>query len=124
MKLFIKLAITALLANAAFRIGTEYLIHYRFRDSVREAATYRAGSDDQLRQRVLETAMLYGIPLEEDGFTIQRDAARALIRGAYTKPIEVVPGLPYRWHFNWEIEAPVNDTPRIALPGSMRPKDP
>ena len=59
MKLLIRLAITALLANAAFRFGNEYLIHYRFTDSVREVATYRAGSDAELRQRVLETAMSY-----------------------------------------------------------------
>jgi len=123
MKLLIRLAITALLANAAFRFGNEYLIHYRFTDSVREVATYRAGTDAELRQRVLETAMSYGIPLEEDGFTIQVESGRALIRGAYTKPIEVVPGFPFHWRFNWEVDAPVN-APRIALPGSVRPKDP
>jgi hypothetical protein len=123
MKLLIRLAITVLLANAAFRIGNEYLIHYRFRDSVREVATYRAGSDAELRQRVLDTAMSYSIPLEEDGFTIQLESGRALIRGAYTKRIEVVPGLPFPWRFNWEVEAPVNDAPRIALPGS-RPNGP
>jgi len=67
MKLLIKLAITALLANAAFRLGTEYLTHYKFRDSVREAAMFRAGSDDELRQRVMETADSYGIPLKDDG---------------------------------------------------------
>ena len=117
MKLLIKLAITALLANAAFRLGTEYLVHYKFRDSVREAAMYRAGSDDELRQRVMETADAYSIPLKEDGFTIRRDSGQAFILGSYTKPIELVPGFPYSWRFNWEIEAIVNDVP--SLPGSV-----
>jgi hypothetical protein len=117
MKLLIKLAITALIANAAFRLGTEYLTHYKFRDSVREAAMYRAASDDELRQRVVETAASYSIPLKDDGFTIRRDSGQALIQGSYTKPIELVPGFPYSWRFDWEIEAIVSDVPR--LPGSM-----
>jgi hypothetical protein len=120
MKLLIKLAITALLANAAFRLGTEYLTHYKFRDSVREAAMFRAGSDDELRQRVLETAASYSIPLKEDALTIRRDSGQATIRGSYTKPIELVPGFPYSWRFDWEIEAIVNDVP--LLPGAPLPK--
>jgi hypothetical protein len=123
MKLLIKLALTALLANAAFRLGTEYLTHYKFRDSVREAATYRAGGDDELRQRIVETAALYSIPLKEDGFTIRRDSGQALIQGSYTKPIELVPGFPYSWRFDWEIEAIVHDVPRLpgSRPESVRP---
>jgi hypothetical protein len=124
MKLLIKLAITAFLANAAFRLGTEYLTHYKFRDSVREAAMFRAGSDDELRQRVMETADSYSIPLKEDGFTIRRDSGQAFIRGTYTKPIEFVPGLPYPWRFTWEIEAIVNDVPLLPgapVPRSVRP---
>jgi hypothetical protein len=124
MKLLIKLAITAFLANAAFRLGTEYLTHYKFRDSVREAAMFRAGSDDELRQRVMETADSYGIPLKDDGFTIRRDSRQAFIQGTYTKPIEFVPGFPYPWRFNWEIEAIVSDVqllPGAPVPRSVRP---
>jgi hypothetical protein len=120
MKLLIKLAITAFLANAAFRLGTEYLTHYKFRDSVREAAMFRAGSDDELRQRVMETADSYGIPLKDDGFTIRRDSGQAFIRGTYTKPIEFVPGFPYPWRFTWEIEAIVSDVP--LMPGAPLPR--
>jgi hypothetical protein len=124
MKLLIKLAITAFLANAAFRLGTEYLTHYKFRDSVREAAMFRAGSDDELRQRVMETADSYGIPLKDDAFTIRRDTHQAFISGTYTKPIEFVPGFPYPWRFTWEIEAIVNDVPLLPgapVPRSVRP---
>jgi hypothetical protein len=124
MKLLIKLAITAFLANAAFRLGTEYLTHYKFRDSVREAAMFRAGSDEELRQRIMETADSYSIPLKEDGFTIRRDSGQAFIRGTYTKPIEFVPGFPYPWRFTWEIEAIVNDVPLLPgapVPRSVRP---
>jgi len=124
MKLLIKLAITALIANAAFRLGTEYVTHYKFRDSVREAAMYRAGSDDELRQRVMEAAAAYNIPLADDAFTVRRDSGQAFIRGSYAKPIELVPGFPHSWRFDWEIEALVNDVPRIPgapLPRSVHP---
>jgi hypothetical protein len=124
MKLLIKLAITAFLANAAFRIGTEYLTHYKFRDSVREAAMYKAASDDELRQRVLETAAAYSIPLKDDDFTIRRDSTEAFIQGSYTKPIELVPGFPYAWRFNWEVEAIVSTVPILPgapLPNSVHP---
>ena len=41
MKLLIKLAVVGLLANAAWRLGAEYLTHYRFSDSVQEASIVR-----------------------------------------------------------------------------------
>ena len=56
MKLIIKLAIAALLANALFRVGTEYVVYYKFRDSVREAAMFRAKNDEELGQRIMELA--------------------------------------------------------------------
>ena len=116
MKLLIKLAITALLANAAFRVGTEYLVHYKFRDSVREAAMFRARNDEELGQRVMETAAIYNLPLAPDGFTIRRDGREAVVRGSYTKQIEMVPGFPYAWKFDFEIQAFTNNIP--PLPGA------
>ena len=120
MKLIIKLAITALLANAAFRIGTEYLVHYKFRDSVREAAMFRARNDEELGQRVMETAAAYDVPLAPDGFTMKRDARRAIVNGSYTKKIEIAPGFPYDWKFDFSIEVFVNSVP--LLPGAPTPK--
>jgi hypothetical protein len=116
MKLLIKLAITALLANAAFRLGTEYLVHYKFRDSIREAAMFRAKDDDELAQRVMETAETYGVPLAPDAFTMRRDTREAVVEGSYVKRIELVPGFPYDWKFDFQIQAFVNQIP--PLPGA------
>ena len=120
MKLLIKLAITALLANAAFRIGTEYLVHYNFRDSVREAAMFRARNEEELGQRVMETAAAYNVPLAPDGFSMRRDGRETLVRGSYTKAIEIVPGFPYQWKFDFEIQAFTSNIP--LLPGAPTPK--
>jgi hypothetical protein len=120
MKLLIKLAITALLANALFRVGTQYLVHYNFRDSVREAAMFQAKTDDELRDRVMEIAASYDVPQTDGGFTVKRDARQALLHGTYTKKIEIVPGFPYDWKFDWDIDAYVNTIP--LLPGAPTPK--
>ena len=120
MKFLIKLAITALLANAAFRIGTEYLLHYKFRDSVREDAMYRARNEEEMSQRVMETAASYNIPLAPDSFSLRRDGRQIFVRGSYTKPIEIVPGFPYQWKFDFEIDAITTNVP--LLPGAPTPK--
>lgn len=120
MKLLIKLALTALIANAAFRLGTEYLIHYNFRDSVREAAMFRAQDDQELRQRVMETAETYAVPLAEDGFTIRRESRQFFIEGSYVKPIQLVPGFRYPWRFTWAIDAYVITQPKLNELPSLR----
>jgi hypothetical protein len=120
MKLLIKLAITALLANAMFRVGTEYVVHYKFRDLVREAAMFQAKSEDDLRDRVIEIANANGVPQSVDKFTVRRNGRQSIINGTYTKKIEVVPGFPIDWKFDWDIDAYKSDAP--LLPGAPQPK--
>ena len=120
MKLIIKLAITALIANAMFRVGTEYLVYYKFRDSVREAATFKAKNDDELGQRVMEIAETYDVPLAPDGFTMRRGPREAIVQGSYVKPIDLAPGFPYQWRFEFQIQAYVTSVP--LLPGAPQPK--
>jgi hypothetical protein len=116
MKLIIKLAILALVANAIFRVGTEYVVYYKFRDSVREAATFRAKDDVELGERVMEIAATYDVPLAADGFTMRRDHREATVLGSYVKPIELAPGFPYAWRFDFEIQAYVTGV--ALLPGA------
>ena len=58
VKLFLKLAVVALLANAAYRVGLEYLTYVKFRDAVRDAATYK--TKDDLKVRVVYCGVLDG----------------------------------------------------------------
>jgi hypothetical protein len=122
IKLLIKLAIVALLANAGLRIATEYLVHYQFRDSVREAAIYRARNDQELRETVMEMAAQQGVPLTADAFTVRRDEREANIQGTYVKAIEVVPGYPYDWKFDFTIQAYISPVP--PLPGAPQRRTP
>lgn len=104
MKALIKLAVVALLANAAYRVGSEYLTFYRFRDAVQEAAIYGARDEAGLRTKVLDLAGQYGVPIEADGFTIERRDAAVHVEGSYDVTVEVVPQYARPWHFAWALD--------------------
>ena len=110
LKLLVKLAIVAFLANAIYRVGSEYLNYIKFRDAIRDAAMFKAKTDDQLRQRIMDLSNEYDIPLSEDAVTIRREERHVLIDGRYEKPIEIAPRVPYRWPFSWSIDVMMSTT--------------
>ena len=105
MKLLIKLAVVGLLANAAWRLGAEYLTHYRFSDSVQEAAIDSGQSDAQLRQRVLELAAKYDLPLTDEALTIRTENRLRVISGSYVKAITILPGYDRDWTFTLAVDS-------------------
>ena len=112
MKLLIKLAVVALIANAAWRLGLEYAAHYRFSDSVQEAAVNSGQSDGQLRQHVLELAAKYDVPLTDEALTIRTENSRRFINGSYVKPITILPGYDRSWSFTLAVESYVTNPKR------------
>lgn len=116
IKLFIKLALAALLANGAYRIGSEYLTYIRFRDGVRDAAMFKARTDEELQRRIMDLAGQYDLPLTEEAISIQREERRVMVQGRYRKPIEIVPSYFYAWPFSWSIEAIVSATVPLVPP--------
>jgi hypothetical protein len=116
MKLLIKLLVAALVANAAYRIGSEYLAHVQFRDAIRDAATYKTTNDEELRRKIMELSVEHDVPLVEDHLKIVRDERHVVVEGRYEKPIEVVPTVRYRWPFSWTIDAIVSTTYPLVPP--------
>jgi hypothetical protein len=104
IKLLLKLAIVALLANAAYRVGSEYLTYIKFRDAIRDAAMFKAKNDTELMARIMDLAGQYEIPLQEENVNIEREERRVNVEGWYDKPIEVVPNYEYPWHFGLSLE--------------------
>ena len=117
MKLIIKLAIAALLANAAFRVGTEYLTHIKFRDAVRDVATYRSTTNEDLRMRIAGIAQQYSVPQADENLTIERAERHVTIHGAYEKKIEIVPTYQYPWTFAWDLDVMMPATLPYFPPG-------
>ena len=105
MKLLIKLALAALIANAAWRVGSVYASHYKFVDSVQAATQFRAGkSDDQVRQQIVDLASEFDIPVTEDTLKLRAAAYHTIVDGAYTRVIELAPGFKYSWPFTFHVD--------------------
>jgi hypothetical protein len=116
IRLLIKLAIAALVVNAAVRVGSAYTSFYRFKDSVSETVQYgHLKSDEALRQRVGELARTYDVPLTGEDITVERRNSHTLVTGSYKKAIEVVPGYRYEWPFTLDIDIFTLD----ELPGAQ-----
>jgi hypothetical protein len=105
MKLLLKLAIVALLANATWHLWAIYSAHFKFKDAVQAAAQYGSNkSEDELRSRILELAAQYDLPITEASFTVRREAHHTIVDGSYERKVELAPGFVYPWPFSWRID--------------------
>jgi hypothetical protein len=106
VKLIVKLALAALIANAGWRIGVGYLSFYRFTDAVTQAVQFmpeRARLD--LPRRIVQLASQYDVPLSENDFSVERDARNhTIIDGSYKQPIDLAPGYKYDWLFKLHVD--------------------
>jgi hypothetical protein len=116
MKLLVKVAIAALIANAMFRVGTEYLTYIKFRDSIRDAAMFKAHTDAELEVEIMELANDYDVPVQRDALTIRREARHVFVDGSYRKEIEIAPRVVYAWPFSWSIDVMTPTTVPMVPP--------
>jgi hypothetical protein len=104
-KLLIKLAVAGLIANAAWRLGSAYAGYYKFEDAVQQTTQFGPDrSDAELRDRILELAAQYDVPLAEDGFTIERVENHTIVDGEYATPIQLFPGYERAWPFAFHVD--------------------
>lgn len=105
IKLILKLAVVALVANASWRVGGAYVSHYKFTDSVQQAALFRGNkTDDVLRQRIFALASDFDIPVTDSDLTLTTLEHHTVVDGNYTRIIELVPGYKYPWEFTFHID--------------------
>jgi hypothetical protein len=105
IKLILKLAVVALLANATWRVGSAYVAHYKFIDSVEQASLFRGNKgDDVLRQRVFDLASDYDIPVADGDVTLKTVDNHTVIDGNYSRIIELAPGFQYPWEFTFHVD--------------------
>jgi len=117
IRTLLKLAIVALLANAAWRVGSAYLGYYRFTDAVQQMTHYRGDkSDAQIHDRIFALASQHDIDVTDDTLTIRREENRTIVDGAYTQAIEFLPGVVYQWPFKVHIDTPIVDPLKLDSP--------
>jgi hypothetical protein len=110
IKLILKLAVVAIVANASWRVGGAYLSHYKFVDSVQQAALFRGNkSDDELKARVFEIASDFDVPVTDDDLTVTTTEHHTVVDGSYTRPIDLVPGFTYPWPFTVHVDTLQNE---------------
>jgi hypothetical protein len=106
LKLLVKLALAALIANAIWRVGSAYMQFYRFTDAVTQTAQFGIErSRNDLPQRIIELASDYDVPLSIDDFTVQRDDRNhTIVDGSYSQPVYLAPGYEYPWPFTLHVD--------------------
>jgi hypothetical protein len=102
----IKLAIAALIVHACWRSANVYLRYYRFKDAVHETVLFsNAKSDAQLKNRVLQLAEQFDVPLDEERIGITHDENRTMVMATYTDQVELVPTKFFPWEFKVNVDA-------------------
>ena len=105
IKLIIKLAIVALVANAAWHLMAAYTSYYKFKDAVQQTTQF--GNDkslDQLKSRILSLATDYDVPIGEDDVTVTREMLHTIVDGSYVKSIDLAPGYSRPWTFTFHTD--------------------
>lgn len=114
LKGLLKLAIVALVANAVWHAFVPYSAHFKFKDAVEAASLYGwEKPDDELRAKVLAIAAEHDVPLTAEGFTLKREEKHTIIDGAYTQPIEIIPGFAYHYTFTWHTDTAYAQPPKL-----------
>jgi hypothetical protein len=105
MKVLLKLAIVALLANTTWHLWGVYSAHFKFKDAAQSASQFNSEkSEQELRARILELAAQYDVPVTDANFTLRRTENHTIIDGSYTRPVELLPGFSYPFTFNWHVD--------------------
>ncbi len=104
IRTLLKLAFVALLANATWHMFGAYAPHYKFRDGVQYAAQYRGdASDDQLREKILDLASQFDVPVTAADVAVTHDAQHTVVDVSYVRPVVLAPFYTYRWPLSLHI---------------------
>jgi hypothetical protein len=120
VKAFLKLIVVALIANALWHVGSALIPYYKFKDSVHEAAMVTERTENDLRQKIVELASTYDLPVTADMVTIRSQEHHTIVEASFTQPISVLPGYQFPWPFRMTVDAYVM-TP-VRLNESRKPE--
>lgn len=116
LKFLLKLAVAALIANAAWRLGSAYLQFYRFQDAAVQTAQF-AGDKPvaDMKARMLALAVQYEVPLDEDALVVRKtELHHTIIDGTYQTPVDLFPGYQRQWPFSLHVDV-------FSVPGAVPP---
>jgi hypothetical protein len=98
LKRLIELVIVIAIGYAGWHAGVAYLHYYQFNDAISELALFAGrSSEDQIRERVVQLARQYEIPLDPESLTVHTDEEVTQITAPYTAPVRLLPNYTYEW---------------------------
>jgi hypothetical protein len=96
VKRLLSFVIAAAVIYAAWNTGSVLRHHYRFSDELQQLALFAGSStEDQLKERVLQLAEQYQIPVEPETVTVHTDSGITQITAPYTAQIKLLPTYTY-----------------------------
>ena len=105
MRTLLKLAVVALVANAAWHLFGAYSPNYKLQDGIQYAAQNRGQlSDETLQERILEIAAQFEVPVTAAGVTVSRQGNHTIVDVSYVRPIDLLPGFRYPWPFSFHVD--------------------
>jgi len=105
LRTLLKLAVVALVANAAWHLFGAYSPNYRLQDGIQYAAQNRGQlSDEALRDKIVEIAGQFDVPLNAGDVSIKQQGSHTLVDLSYVRPIELAPGFKYQWPFSIHVD--------------------
>ncbi len=127
LRLVIRLAIAALVINAAVRVGTVYWHLYKWEDRLQEIAQFgERRAEKDLCDQAMTSAGEIGVPVPADGVAVQRGSNPAFncargfeavarvagqpmgkltIEATYIDQLPVLPGFSYPWEMKASVSA-------------------
>ena len=107
MKAILKFILVALIANATWHVGSALMPYYKFKDAVYAAAMEKEKnrSEDDLRQRVVELASMYGLNVTGEMVTIRSEEHHTIVEASFAQPVSVLPGYQFPWPFRMNVDA-------------------
>lgn len=118
IKLLIKLTIVGLIANGTWRVGSAYVSHYKFHDSMEETTQYRGEKTDaEVREEIFQLASDFDIPVDEDTLTLRRDQSHTIVDASYERPLALLPGLTYPWRFTIHVDTFIIEPQKVDPSG-------
>jgi hypothetical protein len=105
IRTLLKLAVVALVANAIWHLFGAYSPNYKLQDGIQYAAQNRAQlSDEALKERILDIAGQFEVPLSGDEVSITHTDKHTVVDVSYVRPIELAPGFRYPWPFSIHVD--------------------
>jgi len=116
VKLVIKLAIVALIANALYQVVPRFYNNWKFQDALKELATFsQRRSVDEIVDRCVLIAKDHDLALDRADFTVNKGKMVTTIDTSYIVDLKYIPGKPHPYTFVVHAEG---DPPRF---GSLGP---